>query len=49
MDLVTSVPKIDPEAFEEMLNSNMKVKLILSGQTLPLILPLHIINRAQYH
>ena len=26
MDLVNSVPKIDPEQFEEMLNSNMKVR-----------------------
>ena len=25
MDLVNSVPKIEPEQFEEMLNSNMKV------------------------
>ena len=25
LDLVTGVPKIDPEAFEEMFNSNMKV------------------------
>ena len=26
MDLVNSVPKIDPEQFQEMLNSNMKVR-----------------------
>ncbi len=25
MDLVNSVPKLDPDAFEEMLNSSMKV------------------------
>ena len=25
LELVTGVPKIDPEAFEEMFNSNMKV------------------------
>ncbi len=25
MELMSSVPKLDPEAFEEMLNSNMKV------------------------
>ena len=26
LELVTGVPKIDPEAFEEMFNSNMKVR-----------------------
>ena len=27
MDLVSSVPKIDPEKFEEMMNANMKVNI----------------------
>ena len=29
MDLVNSVPKINPEDFEEMVNSNMKVCVVL--------------------
>jgi len=29
MELVTSIPKLDPEAFEEMLNSNMKDLLMI--------------------
>ena len=29
MDLVNSVPKLDQEAFEQMLNSNMKVNTLI--------------------
>ena len=29
MDMVNAVPKIEPEKFEEMLNSNMKVTVLI--------------------
>jgi hypothetical protein len=33
MELVNSVPKISPEDFEEMVNSNMKARLFMSKVT----------------
>ncbi len=41
MELMSSVPKLDPDAFEEMLNSNMKVNQVFFREKFEQLLPCH--------
>ena len=48
MNLVTSVPKLDAQALEEMLNSNMKVSLVAYGLCLVLNQQRHELMRLSF-
>jgi hypothetical protein len=43
LDLVNSVPKMSPDEFEKMVNSNMKVSKSERGRTLSLTIPVCIV------
>ena len=38
LDLVNSVPKMTPDEFEKMINSNMKVKMMVTTYTLRVLI-----------